>query len=72
MFTRPTVAPVVQLVTSTPSDVWGLEFETVIFSRNKQTKKQSCLTTGERSIGGYTKFDFTVDERKRPAEFFSR
>ena len=72
MFTRPTVAPVVQLVTSTPSDVCGLEFETVIFPRNKQTKKQPCLTTGERSIGGYTKFDFAVDEGKGPAKSFSR
>ena len=63
------VAPVVQLVTSEPSDTLGREFESRRSHTNRdfssqKTRKKKRPTSGERLIRGYTKFDFTVNEHK--------
>ena len=69
MYNMP-VAPVVQLVTSKPSDVGALVRISVqshelrfFLAKNNQINK-SCPTSGERLIRGYTKYNFTVDEGK--------
>ena len=60
------IAPVVQLVTSKPSDVVGDAI--IAYRRCSHTNWDFMLTSGqtsgERLIRGYTKSDFTVDEGK--------
>ena len=65
------VAPVVQLVTSKPSDVGTLVRISVqshelrfFLTKNNQINKSCPTSSGERLIRGYTKSNFTVDEGK--------
>ena len=57
------VAPVVQSVTSKPSDV-GTSVRISAQSHELGFSLTSCPTSGERSCRGFPKFDVTVDEGK--------
>ena len=67
-FSSNTIAPVVQLVTSKPSDV-GTRVLISVTSHEVRFSftKKKCPTSG-RLIREYTKFDFTVDEGKYAAK----